>query len=64
MRPARMCTIAARDRRYARDADVRAGPWRPESKRPSSTAGSRMFPSTRPTTPPASATAKHQAQKR
>src|ERR687896_2591429 len=30
----------------------------------SSTAGSRMLPSTRPTAPPATATRKHQAQKR
>ena len=61
MRPARTCTIAA-----ARAATPEMPMFAPAPaagcEATSSTAGRRMLPSTRPTTPPARATAKHQAQ--
>ena len=62
MRPARTCTIAAASAATPEMpmlAPAPAAGWDATS----STAGRRIFPSTRPTTPPASATAKHHAQK-
>src|SRR5215216_1791774 len=62
MRPARTCAAAAVKAATPEMPMFAPAPAAgPDAA--SSTAGSRMFPSTSPTRPPVSATAKHQAQK-